>query len=217
MYPCGVHIHSHLISVAASVFFFSSFTSCKTSNQTHIISLFLLVSYCIHYPAEYLHLWCVPAVQRDWQFLTQQLKSDTVPGFNGAFTWCSRSSCLVNNTIFMWIAKKNCRWGNVLSCLAEVDHSTTMEPRSKTVRDKSTRRPAGSIAVQLEVWNNHPHTFNFPASVEWSWKMWNSNHVVLQFWSCAWDLMVDEQLQGLWTQWKNKARRTSVPFLLHYN
>lgn len=100
----SIHILSLLLLEFFSVFF--SLTSRKTGNQVCIISLFLLVSYCIHYPAEYLHLWCIPAVQRELQFLTQQPKFDTMPGFNGGFIWLSRSSCLVNNTFFMRITRK---------------------------------------------------------------------------------------------------------------
>lgn len=88
-----VHILSLLKLVGCFFFFFFQLTSRKTSNQVRIISLFLLVSYCIHYPAEYLHLWCIPAVQRELQFLNQQPKCDTMPGFNGAFMWLSRSYC----------------------------------------------------------------------------------------------------------------------------
>lgn len=79
----------HLVFVTA----FFKLTSCKTGNQVRMISLFLLVSYCIHYPTECLHLWYIPAVQGELQFLTQQPKSDTMPGFNGAFIRLLRSSC----------------------------------------------------------------------------------------------------------------------------
>lgn len=87
------YIHSHLIFVKACSVFFPPFSSssCKTGNQVCIISV-LLVSFCIHYPAEYLHLLCIPAVQSKLQFLTQQPKSDTMSGFIGAFIWLSRSS-----------------------------------------------------------------------------------------------------------------------------
>lgn len=98
LWKCSVmllYIRSLLISVelCSLLFFFSFFrwTSCKTGNHDHIKSLLLLVPYCIHYLTEFLHLWCIPAVQWELQRITRQQKSYTVPGFNGGFVRLLRS------------------------------------------------------------------------------------------------------------------------------
>lgn len=75
-------IYSHLVFLLLVVLFFN-LTSCKTGNQVGIMGLFLLDWYCVHYAVEYLHLWYIPA--QPTEFLTHQLKSNTMPGFNWAF------------------------------------------------------------------------------------------------------------------------------------
>lgn len=59
-------IHSHLLFVTGVLFFLDWYLSFHiTGKQVPVMSLLLLVSYCIHYSAEYLHLWCIPTVQRE--------------------------------------------------------------------------------------------------------------------------------------------------------
>lgn len=76
-------IYSHLVFVTACWGFFFYLTSCKTGNQVGIMGLFLLVWYCVHYAVEYLHLWYIPA--QPTEFLTHQLKYNTMLGLNRAF------------------------------------------------------------------------------------------------------------------------------------
>lgn len=72
-----------ILSLLLLVGFFFYLTSCKTGNQVGIMGLFLLVWYCVHYAVEYLHLWYIPA--QPTEFLTHQLKYNTMLGLNRAF------------------------------------------------------------------------------------------------------------------------------------
>lgn len=65
----------------------------------------LLISFCIHYTVERLHLFCIPPAQNKLQ-----AKSDTVPGFIGAFLWLLRSSLCKWHVLHM-NCNNNCRWG----------------------------------------------------------------------------------------------------------
>lgn len=92
-----IHTFIHILSLFKLVVFLLCFvlvvffshnlysSSCKTGNQACKTSV-LLVSLCIHYPAGYLHLLSIFAVQSKLQFLTQQQKPDTRSGFIRAFT-----------------------------------------------------------------------------------------------------------------------------------
>lgn len=95
--------------------------------------------------------------------------------------------------------KNNCRWGRFYQVWLR---PVILPQWSRDQREEGTKtaRPTGSIAVKLEVWNTHPRTLSFPASVGWSLKMWNSNHVVCWFWSCVWHQMVvsAKNAEGEW-------------------
>lgn len=98
---------------------------------------------------------------------------------------------VVNNVFFMWIAKNNCRWGMFYQVWLRSIILPQLSIDQRRERTK-TPGPTGSTAVKLEVWNTPTHAqFSFQASVGWSLKMWNSNHVVCWFWSCVWNQIMD--------------------------
>lgn len=85
-------------------FLFFRLTSCETGNQVRIMSLFPFVSYCVHYPAECLHLCSIPAANENCNFWPGSQNLIRCPDLTEP-SYDSRDHPVVNKAFFMRITR----------------------------------------------------------------------------------------------------------------